>query len=275
MQYNSGKISLAVIMITLNEDHNLNEAIKQLENWASEVFVLDSFSTDDTINILKKNNIVYKQRKFTNFGDQWNYALRSFKIKSKYTMKLDPDERLSEELKYEISKNLKQECKAGYSIDRSLFFMGKKLPITQEVKRIWRTGKAKFTNVLVNEEPIIEDKIYKLKEKLLHLDSPNLDHWYKKQNKYSTAEAIARLNNKHLPFKPSLFGSRENKRMWIKHNFSYIPCRFTLLFLYYYLIKGLFMVGKEGFIWSHLRSEVMRMREYKYYELSKKNRVDL
>ena len=55
----------------------------------------------------------------------------------------------------------------------------------------------------------------------------------------------------------------------IKKNFSIIPGRFFLLFLYYYVFKGLFLAGKEGFMWSHLRSEVMRMREYKFYEFSK------
>ena len=105
MQFQRGKTSIAVIMITLNEGHNLNEAIKQLEDWASEVFVLDSYSNDNTINILKKNNIIYKQRKFTNFGDQWNFALKIFNVKSKFTMKLDPDERLTNKLKNEISRN--------------------------------------------------------------------------------------------------------------------------------------------------------------------------
>ncbi len=273
MQSKREKISLAVIMITLNEGHNLNDAIKQLENWASEVFVLDSFSNDNTINILKKNNIVYKQRKFTNFGDQWNFALKIFNIKSKFTMKIDPDERLTEKLKVEISENLKNKNNVGYAFDRVLYFMGKELPITQEVTRIWKTGKAKFTDVLVNETPIIEGNVFKLSEKLIHLDSPTLEHWYAKQNQYSSSEAMARVKKQHLPFKPSLFGNRDNKRMWIKQNFSSIPGRFLLLFLYYYIIRGLFLAGKEGFIWSHLRSEVMRMREYKFYELSKKNNL--
>lgn len=273
MEFKQEKTSLAVIMLTLNEGHNLIQAIKQLENWAAEIFVLDSFSSDDTIKILKKYNIVYKQKKFLSFGNQWNYALKIFNIKSKFTMKLDPDERLTEKLKIEILENLKNKNNIGYSFDRVLYFMGKELPISQEVTRIWKTGKAKFTDVLVNETPIIEGNIFKLSEKLIHLDSPNLEHWYTKQNKYSSFEAIARVKNQHLPFNPSLFGNRENKRMWLKQNFPNIPGRFLLLFLYYYIIRGLFLAGKEGFIWSHLRSEVMRMREYKFYELSKNNNL--
>ena len=273
MEFKQEKTSLAVIMLTLNEGHNLIQAIKQLENWAAEIFVLDSFSSDDTIKILKKYNIVYKQKKFISFGNQWNYALKIFNIKSKFTMKLDPDERLTEKLKIEILENLKNKNNIGYSFDRVLYFMGKELPISQEVTRIWKTGKAKFTDVLVNETPIIEGNIFKLSEKLIHLDSPNLEHWYTKQNKYSSFEAIARVKNQHLPFNPSLFGNRENKRMWLKQNFPNIPGRFLLLFLYYYIIRGLFLAGKEGFIWSHLRSEVMRMREYKFYELSKNNNL--
>ena len=273
MKFNPGELPLTVIMITLNEAHNLNEALDQLEGWASEVFVLDSFSNDETINILKKYNVIYKQRKFTNFGDQWNYALDFFQIKSEFTMKLDPDERLTKELKNEITNKIKKYNFDGYSFDRVLFFMGKKLPIKQEVTRIWRTGKAKFTDVLVNETPIVDGSIHKLESKLLHMDSPNLEHWYAKQNKYTTSEAIAKLNKKDLPFEAILFGNKDNRRMWFKKNFYKIPFRFVLLFLYYYIFKGLFMSGKEGFIWSHLRTEVMRMREYKFYELTKKNNL--
>lgn len=271
MYFKKGKTSIAVIMITLNEGHNLEDMIKQLNDWASEIFVLDSFSKDNTIEILKKYKIFYKQRKFTNFGDQWNYALDCFDIKSEFTMKLDPDERLTKDLKKEITNNLNKNNFDGYTFDRVLFFMGKKLPIKQEVTRIWRTGKAKFTDVLVNETPIIDGSIYKLESKLLHMDSPNLEHWYAKQNKYTTSEAIAKLNKKDLPFEAILFGNKDNRRMWFKKNFYKIPFRFVLLFLYYYIFKGLFMSGKEGFIWSHLRTEVMRMREYKFYELTKKN----
>ena len=274
MSFKKGKTSIAVVMITLNEGHNLIDAINQLNNWASEVFVLDSFSTDNTIDILKKYHITYKQRRFTNFGDQWNYALKCFDIKSQFTMKLDPDERLTKELKNLITENLKKENYDGYSFDRILHFMEKELPISQEVIRIWRTGKAKFTDVLVNETPIIKGNVFKLSGKLLHMDSPNLDHWYAKQNLYTSSEALAKFQNKDLPFKPMLFGNNDNRKMWIKKNFSNIPFRFILLFLYYYLLKGLFTAGKEGFIWSHLRSEVMRMREYKFFELSKKNLKD-
>ena len=271
MSFNKGNTPIAVLMITLNEGHNLEDMIKQLNNWASEIFVLDSFSNDNTLEILKKYKVVYKQRIFSNFGDQWNYALKCFQIQSRFTMKLDPDERLTKELKDEITINLKVNNYDGYYFDRVLFFMGKKLPIKQEVTRIWRTGKAKFTDVLVNETPIVDGSIHKLENKLLHMDSPNLEHWYAKQNKYTTSEAIAKLNKKDLPFEPTLFGNKDNKRMWFKKYFNKIPFRFFLLFLYYYIYKGLFMSGKEGFIWSHLRTEVMRMREYKYYELTKKN----
>ena len=133
MEFKQEKTSLTVIMLTLNEGHNLIQAIKQLENWAAEIFVLDSFSSDDTIKILKKYNIVYKQKKFISFGNQWNYALKIFNIKSKFTMKLDPDERLTEKLKIEILENLKNKNNIGYYFDRVLYFMGKELPLFQEV----------------------------------------------------------------------------------------------------------------------------------------------
>ena len=76
------KDSLAVVMITLNEGHNLERSFKNLKGWADEIFVVDSYSQDKTVDICLQHNIPVIQKPFLNFGDQWNFALNSLKIKS-------------------------------------------------------------------------------------------------------------------------------------------------------------------------------------------------
>lgn len=271
MKFKPGKLPLTVIMITLNEAHNLPDCIKQFNGWASEICILDSYSSDDTEKIAQEFGVRLIKRKFTYFGDQWNYALKVFKIKNKFTMKIDPDERFTEELKLNIEKSLKINSKvSGFTITRVLYFLGKKLPIKQNILRIWKTGRVKFSDVLVNEHPIINGKTGHIGGELLHIDSPNLEHWYDKQNKYTSSEAKSKFLKNKLSFNPKLFGNSDQRRMWFKQNFSYIPLRFLILFLYYYIFKGLFKFGKEGFIWTHLRIQVMRMREFKYFEIKNK-----
>ena len=76
--------SIAVIMITLNEAHNLKRVFQNIKNWADEIYILDSYSQDETIDLCIDNNIKVIQKKFVNFGDQWNHALNAFDIKSKW-----------------------------------------------------------------------------------------------------------------------------------------------------------------------------------------------
>ena len=97
--WKAGNAPIAVVLITLNEEHNLEGALDNLKGWAQEVFIVDSFSQDKTVDIALDHGVHIIQRKFRGFGDQWNYALNELPITAKWTMKLDPDERLSNEIK--------------------------------------------------------------------------------------------------------------------------------------------------------------------------------
>ena len=145
--------------------------------------------------------------------------------------------------------------------------MGKKLPISQEITRVWRTGRCAFTEVAVNEHPIVTGNTKKIAGQLLHFDSPNLQHWFAKQNAYSTAEAQSLFRNSELSYYPKLWGSNKERRMWFKKNIYKVPFRYLVLFAYYFFILGAWRAGKVGYIWSRLRSDVIRYREYKWYEM--------
>ena len=97
-------LPLAVIMITLNEEYHLKEAIENVKPWASEIFILDSCSTDRTVDIALDQGVNIAQRRFTNFGDQWNFAIENFPVSVPWTMKLDPDERVTPELVEEMAR---------------------------------------------------------------------------------------------------------------------------------------------------------------------------
>lgn len=94
-----GAAPVAVVMISLNEGHNLRAVCENLKGWAQEVFLVDSFSQDETVDIALEYGIHVVQRRFRGFGDQWNFALQELPISAPWTMKLDPDERLSDALK--------------------------------------------------------------------------------------------------------------------------------------------------------------------------------
>jgi glycosyltransferase involved in cell wall biosynthesis len=264
---------IAVIMISLNEGHNLEGVLESLKGWAQEVFLVDSYSVDDTVDIALRHGVKVVQRKFRGFGDQWNFALRELPITAPWTMKLDPDERLTDELKIVILEQLDRDNESAIRLDRRLWFMGRPLPVKQEVLRIWKTGSCRFSDVSVNEHPIVNSKVVKVKGELVHLDSPDLDHWLEKQNRYSTAEAIMAYTGAKLSQEPRIFGTPLQRRMWLKANFHRLPFRYSLFFLYNYFVKGALMAGWVGYFWSWLRADVMRFRDYKRREMEMNGRL--
>ena len=202
---------IAVILITLNEAHNIKQVYDNLNGWADEIFIVDSYSKDNTVDIALSYGINVVQRKFRGFGNQWNFALNELPISSSWVMKLDPDERISDELKGNIIKTIESESFDAISFNRRLWFMQKPLPIYQKIIRVWKSGHCHFSDVSVNEYPIINGNVGFIYGDLEHYDSPDLDHWLEKQNRYTTSEAIIFYQRTPLSDKPYLFGTTSYK----------------------------------------------------------------
>lgn len=270
-----GVAPVAVVMISLNEGHNMRGVLDNLKGWAQEVYLVDSYSQDDTVDIALEYGVHVVQRRFRDFGDQWSFALRELPIRSPWTMKLDPDERITEQLKEEIVRSVGTGVADGYVLNIRLFFMMKPLPVRLRLVRLWRSGCAVMSSVAVNEHFHIAGKVIELKFEIAHHDSPDLDHWLEKQNRYTTAEALAAHQRLSLADQPNVFGTRLQRRMWMKRHFFRLPFRYSALFFYHYVIQGAWRAGWVGYAWSRLRSDVMRLIDYKKREMQLTGRVPL
>jgi glycosyltransferase involved in cell wall biosynthesis len=270
-----GSAPVAVIMISLNEAHNMDEVCRNLKGWAQEVYLVDSYSRDGTVDIALSHGVKVVQRKFNGFGEQWAFALDALPIAAPWTMKLDPDERVSQELKLEIERVIRTGTADGIEVANRLWFMGRPLPRSQRLfqTRLWRTGHCRFSGVLVNEHPMVAGAVVRCGGELEHHDSPHLEHWYHKQNRYTTDEAIIRFTRQQLAAPPRLFGTRLERRMWLKKNFFRLPLRYAALFVYLYLVQGAWKGGRTALLWAQLRIEVMRMVERKEVEMRIRGRV--
>lgn len=258
---------VAIVMIALNEAHNLEDCLQRIDGWAEQIFLVDSYSRDATVDIALKHGVHVVQRTFRGFGDQWNFALNELPITAKWTMKLDPDERLTDELKQEISGAIARDEVDAYNVKIRLWFMGKRLPAKLSLTRLWRTGMSQFSGVSVNEHALVAGRVGTLHAEIEHHDSPNLEHWLDKQNRYTTAEALAAFHGGKLAATPKLFGSALERRMWLKKHYMRAPFRYALMFWYHYIVKGAWRAGWVGYAWSRLRSDVYRFTEYKLREM--------
>lgn len=263
----SKKLPISVIFLTLNEEYHIVEAIENVKPWVEGVFVVDSLSDDNTVDLVLKKGAKVVQRPFTNFGDQWNYALDNLPIVTEWTMKLDPDERVSDKLWVEIGEHINKSICEGFSFKRQLWFMNKPINVFDEVIRIWKTKQCKFTDVLVNEHPIVEGRVKKLRNFMNHHDSKNLHEWLNKQNRYSTLEAITKYKKLNLAFKPKIFGSQLERKMFLKKYFYSIPFNYNLYWFYLYFKNNLWKSGFEGKEWASCRVEIMKLRYRKFYEM--------
>lgn len=263
-----GKLPFSVLMITLNEEANLPGALESIKDIVQDVFIVDSCSTDQTVNIAFEYGANIVQRPFTNFGDHWNWVIENMPVATPWTFLLAPDERFSSSLVGELKELLSKDppC-SGYTVRWRLWFMGKPLHVVSDMLRFWRTGKCHISDVKVNERPIVDGPVGKLKGILEHHDSSNLHYWFDKQNRYSTMEAIMMVKGDSLSATPRLLGSTLERRMFFKKIFFKVPFRYQIQWLHEVFGRGAWRDGRVGFTWGRLRVEARRMRELKAREM--------
>lgn len=265
---------VTVVVLTLNEEFNLPGAIESIKDWATEIFIVDSCSADKTVDVALNYGAHVVQHEFVNYGDQWNWAITRLPIKTPWVLKLDADERLSSDLKREIEFVIASTPKeSAFVIPVRLWFMCKRMHPCVCPIRLWRHGKARFSDVTVNEHLLVDGATGRLQSCIEHMDSPDLHRWYDKQNRYTTMEAIMRIRGDALAAKPRLLGPTLERRMWLKKRFWQIPFRYQMQWLYEAFVRGAIWDGSVGRAWIHLRVECMRAIEYKVKEMEITGRI--
>ncbi len=161
---------ITAIIPTGNEEHNIVDAIKSL-NFANEIMVVDSFSTDNTIALAKPLADTILQREYENSASQKNWAIPQAKYE--WILLLDADERVTPELKIEVNNIINSHTEySGFWIKRQNYFMGKKVRFSgwqgDKVIRLFKRDECKYENKHVHAEIISSGKIGILKNKLTH-----------------------------------------------------------------------------------------------------------
>ena len=155
--------TITVIILTYNEEKNIAQALDSVVGWADDIFILDSFSSDKTLDIASKYKCNIAQNNFKNYADQRNYALDQIPIETSWVFFLDADEWLPDKLKEEISELIKSNREEnGYYVKWRLMWMGgwiKRGYYPTWILRLFRYGKAYCEERAVNEHLIVDGKI--------------------------------------------------------------------------------------------------------------------
>jgi len=246
--------SISVLIITLNEEKNIRRCLEGVK-WADEIILVDSESSDQTVEIAKEYTEKVYIRKWEGFAAAKNYGLQH--INSDWLFWLDADEEAPPELHHEIVSTLKNSNVDGYLIPRKANFLGKWIKHSGwypgHVLRLIKKDFANFQDKKVHEFLAVPDKVEKLKSPILHYTDPNITHYFKKLNKYTTLAAEELFNqNKH---------------------FRLIDLLIRPLHLSFkmYILKVGFLDGFQGFVLALCSGFYVFVKYAKLWELQRQN----
>ena len=185
--------TLSVILITRNEEANLADCLASLEGIAQQIVVVDTNSSDRTLDIAKSYGAVIAQpQDWPGFGPQKNRALDL--ATGEWVLSLDADERLTPALKSEIVTAIHHSAHVGcFAIPRLSWYCGRFIRHSgwnpDYVDRLFKRGSARFSDDLVHERLLPSGQVAKLENPMLHYSFMNYSQVLQKIDRYSTASA--------------------------------------------------------------------------------------
>lgn len=261
---------VSVIILTLNEERNIGECLVSVYSWTDDIHVVDSFSIDSTIEIAKKYAYVH-QIPEGHWAHIRNWALKSLPLKYDWVLFLDADERLTEELKREITMVLDGSPEEnGFYIKRRFIFLGRWLKhggLYGKVLRLFRRKCVKYVEFGDSEYAVVEGKVGILKNDMIHDDKKGISQWTAKHLKIADREAERIIEKKGIELdlvKKSIEVEgkeriRIREKLWDRIHPLLRP---YLLFIYTYFLKLGFLDGIEGLIYHSLWSFWYRLLIY-------------
>lgn len=177
---------LSVVIITKNEENFIEDAVKSAQ-FADEVIVLDSYSSDKTCEIATKHGAKVSQQEWQGYGKQKNIAVSL--ATNDWIFVLDSDERITEDLKNEITRILLKPVFDAYKVPRLNHFFGKYVKTCGLYPdysiRLFNKNKGRFNSVLVHESINLNGSVSNLQNHMIHLAYDSVDEFIEKQKKYA------------------------------------------------------------------------------------------
>ncbi|MGK7934744.1 MAG: glycosyltransferase family 2 protein [Xenococcaceae cyanobacterium] len=275
---------ISIYILTYNEEIDIADCIESAL-LSDDVIVVDSFSTDRTIEIASKYPVQVVQHKFESHGKQRTWMLQKVVSKHEWVYLLEADERMTPELFAECIEATKSQKAIGYYVAEKVIFMGKWIRYSTQYPRyqmrLFQKGKVWFTDYGHTEREVCNGKTDFLQETYPHYTSgKGLTRWIDKHNRYSSDEAketIRQLEGGQVCWRNLFFGKSEvEKRRALKDLSLRLPFRPLLRWVYMYFFLGGFLDGQAGFAWCTLQAfyeylillkvkEIKKQQQYSNY----------
>lgn len=269
---------LTVIIPTYNVEDLIAQAIESVL-WADDIFVVDSFSTDKTVEIAKKCGARVMQHEYIYSAKQKNWAIPQ--AKNEWVLLIDSDEVVTKKLKSTIEELLNSEeidNYDGFGIGRKHFFLGKFLrwggryPL-YNIRLFRRTCRYEDRNVHAHIL-LAKDRMKNITGDILHYSDRSLDQFFEKFNRYSTwhANYMLRVYNAGMAkikwitfFTNPFYAKAVVKDLW-----TFIPFTPFIRFMYMYVLRLGFLDGRYGFMIAFFYAFQDYVAKTKYLEMRQK-----
>jgi len=262
-------VSVAVVILTFNEECHLARALDSVASVSSEIYVVDSDSSDETVEIARKFGATVLGHTFVNQAKQFQWALDNAPITADWVMRLDADEIIEPDLAREIVEKLPTLGPdiTGVNLKRKHIFMdrwvrhGGRYPLL--MLRIFRRGKGRIEDRWMDEHiSVSEGRTVTFEGGFADYNLHDLGYFTDKHNKYATREAIEILAQRHGLFRRNSAltangaSPQASFKRWAKERvYNRIPFTISAFayFLWRYIVRLGFLDGRSGLVYHFLQ----------------------
>jgi glycosyltransferase involved in cell wall biosynthesis len=231
-------VRLTAIIITRNEAANIGACLDSLA-FCDERIVVDSGSDDATVELARAKGAIVAEHPWQGFGPQKNFALSQ--ATGEWVLSIDADERVSDALGHAIIKAISTDAADGYELRRHSTFLGREMLESRwfpdYVLRLFRRGRACFSDRLVHEDVVCDGPVARLSEPLLHHPVVRIEDALSRIDHYSTASATMLV----------AAGRRVSFATGIAHG--------LWMFFRMYVLRFGFLDGRIGFLFAVAHAE--------------------
>lgn len=244
---------VSAVIITMNEAVNIERCLDSVR-WCDEIVVVDSGSSDATVEIARRQGCRVSVRPFTGYGDQKQFAVDQ--ASHDWILSIDADEVITPGLRDELLGLLEKGNAdvAGVEIPRTMVFLGREFKRGAEhaspLLRMFRRSQGGFTSAAVHERIDVRGRVTRCGGEMLHYSYVSIEQYLQKFNAYTTAAA------------------RMQYAQGKQTSGAAIVLAFPLAFVRQYLLKGNFLNGYPGFLWAFLSAVYPVVKYAKLRELS-------
>lgn len=278
---------ITILILTMNEEENLPKALESVKGFARRVVVVDSGSTDRTVEIARAAGADVYENPWVNYADQFNWGLDNTDIDTTWTFRLDADEQVLPELARFLEEDLENVGADidGIEIRRRMYFLGRWIRhggiYPNYMVRIFRSGAVRCELALMDEHMVVHGGVHRVNADIKDDNAKQLRWWMAKHNWYSDREVYDIFDRADGPgrelVQARLWGTPVERKRWFKtrlYNRLPISLRSWLYYVSRYYLQLGFLDGPEGRIYHFLQAYCYRfLVDAKYFEARKYPRV--